>query len=271
MRYRSLRPRACLRGPLRGDRDEPRASTVRPSRSCSGRRSSSSSAFVPAPSATAPGCGRSRSRSRSGTGSTICARSARGALEWIAEVELSGTERHIARLVVREIQERVRFLDNVGIGYLSLDRAAATLSGGEAQRTRLATQIGSALVGVLYVLDEPSIGLHPRDNARLVDARAFARPRQHRARRRARRADDPRGRPPGRPRAGGRRHGGRIVAQGTAAEVELVAESLTGQFLSGAARIAVPARRRSPSGAIEIRGATSTTCVRSTSACRSGR
>ena len=80
----------------------------------------------------------------------------------------SETERHIARLILREIDERLHFLENVGIGYLSMDRAAATLSGGEAQRIRLATQIGSALVGVLYVLDEPSIGLHQRDNSKLI-------------------------------------------------------------------------------------------------------
>ena len=83
-------------------------------------------------------------------------------------LELVETERQIARLVLREIEERLRFLDNVGVGYLSLERAAATLSGGEAQRIRLATQIGSSLVGVLYILDEPSIGLHQRDNARLI-------------------------------------------------------------------------------------------------------
>src|SRR5215208_6162133 len=77
-------------------------------------------------------------------------------------------QRRIARLILREIEERLRFLDDVGIGYLSMDRAAATLSGGEAQRIRLATQIGSALVGVLYVLDEPSIGLHQRDNSKLI-------------------------------------------------------------------------------------------------------
>ena len=87
---------------------------------------------------------------------------------WLEEVELTETERHIARLILREIDERLRFLDDVGIGYLSMDRAAATLSGGEAQRIRLATQIGSALVGVLYVLDEPSIGLHQRDNTKLI-------------------------------------------------------------------------------------------------------
>ena len=94
--------------------------------------------------------------------------SARAALEWVRELELSDVDRQIARLVLREIEERLGFLDAVGVGYLSIDRAAATLSGGEAQRIRLATQIGSSLVGVLYILDEPSIGLHQRDNARLV-------------------------------------------------------------------------------------------------------
>src|ERR1700761_6889219 len=94
---------------------------------------------------------------------------ARRALEWVGGLELSEHDRRIARLVLREIEERLRFLDNVGVGYLSMDRAAATLSGGEAQRIRLATQIGSSLVGVLYILDEPSIGLHQRDNARLIE------------------------------------------------------------------------------------------------------
>ncbi|MEX2253528.1 MAG: excinuclease ABC subunit UvrA, partial [Thermoleophilaceae bacterium] len=90
--------------------------------------------------------------------------STRRAIEWFEALELDDTERQIARLILREIDERLRFLDNVGVGYLSLERAAATLSGGEAQRIRLATQIGSSLVGVLYILDEPSIGLHQRDN-----------------------------------------------------------------------------------------------------------
>ena len=94
--------------------------------------------------------------------------SARRAIDWLEELELSDTERQIARMILREIDERLRFLDNVGVGYLSLERAAATLSGGEAQRIRLATQIGSSLVGVLYILDEPSIGLHQRDNERLI-------------------------------------------------------------------------------------------------------
>src|SRR5580700_9831909 len=93
---------------------------------------------------------------------------ARRALSWIDELELNEHDRRIARLVLREIQERLRFLENVGVGYLSMNRAAATLSGGEAQRIRLATQIGSSLVGVLYILDEPSIGLHQRDNEKLI-------------------------------------------------------------------------------------------------------
>jgi excinuclease ABC subunit A len=186
----------------------------------------------------------------------FCALSARGALEWLAAVELSETERHIARLVLREIEERLAFLENVGIGYLSMDRAAATLSGGEAQRIRLATQIGSALVGVLYVLDEPSIGLHQRDNAKLVGTLERLRDLGNTVlvvehdEQTMRAADQIVDLGPG---AG--EHGGRIVAQGSAREIELVPESLTGQFLSGAAQIPIPARRRTPSGYIDIRGA----------------
>ena len=186
----------------------------------------------------------------------FCALSAHAALDWLAQVQLTETERHIARLVLREIEERLRFLENVGIGYLSMDRAAATLSGGEAQRIRLATQIGSALVGVLYVLDEPSIGLHQRDNAKLVATLERLRDLGNTVlvvehdEQTMRAADHIVDLGPG---AG--EHGGRIVAQGTALEIELVPESLTGQFLSGAAQIAVPARRRTPSGAIEILGA----------------
>src|SRR5262245_41121281 len=98
-----------------------------------------------------------------------CELSARAALEWINQLEMTDTEKAIARLLVREINERLAFLDNVGVGYLNLARSARTLSGGEAQRIRLATQIGSSLVGVLYILDEPSIGLHQRDNAKLIE------------------------------------------------------------------------------------------------------
>ncbi len=100
--------------------------------------------------------------------SEFTAKSAKSALEWVAGLELNETERAIAHLVLREVEERLRFLDSVGIGYLSLERAASTLSGGEAQRIRLATQIGSSLVGVMYILDEPSIGLHQRDNEKLI-------------------------------------------------------------------------------------------------------
>src|SRR5881409_2839961 len=89
-------------------------------------------------------------------------------LEFLDRLDLTETEQLIGARIVKEIRERLTFLDNVGVGYLALDRAAATLSGGEAQRLRLATQIGSQLVGVLYILDEPSIGLHQRDNDRLI-------------------------------------------------------------------------------------------------------
>jgi excinuclease ABC subunit A len=186
----------------------------------------------------------------------LTALSVRRALGWLAEVQLSDTERHIARLILREIEERLQFLENVGIGYLSLDRAAATLSGGEAQRIRLATQIGSALVGVLYVLDEPSIGLHQRDNGKLI--RTLERLRDvgntvivvEHDEQTMRAADHLVDLGPG---AG--EHGGHVVAQGTAADVERVPESLTGQFLAGARTIPVPERRRTPSGHLEIRGA----------------
>ena len=148
----------------------------------------------------------------------FCALSARRALEWLAEVELSETDRHVARLILREISERLRFLVNVGIGYLSMDRAAATLSGGEAQRIRLATQIGSSLVGVLYILDEPSIGLHQRDNSKLIETLERLRDLGNTVivvehdEQTMRAADHLVDLGPG---AG--EHGGRIVAQGTAA------------------------------------------------------
>ena len=99
---------------------------------------------------------------------SFTALSAHRALSWVRSLELTEHDRRIARLILREIEERLQFLENVGVGYLSMERAASTLSGGEAQRIRLATQIGSSLVGVLYILDEPSIGLHQRDNERLI-------------------------------------------------------------------------------------------------------
>jgi excinuclease ABC subunit A len=210
-----------------------------------------------------PVCGGARLRAESRAvlvGGTriedFCALSAQRALEWLEEVELSETDRHVARLILREISERLQFLENVGIGYLSMDRAAATLSGGEAQRIRLATQIGSSLVGVLYILDEPSIGLHQRDNSKLI--RTLERLRDlgnsvlvvEHDEQTMRAADHLVDLGPG---AG--EHGGRIVAQGTAAQVQRVKSSLTGQFLSGARRIEPPKRRRTPSGYVEILGA----------------
>jgi excinuclease ABC subunit A len=183
--------------------------------------------------------------------------SAARALEWIRSVELSDVDRQIARMIVREIEERLGFLCNVGVGYLSMERAAATLSGGEAQRIRLATQIGSSLVGVLYILDEPSIGLHQRDNARLIATLERLRDLGNTVivvehdEGTMRAADHLVDLGPG---AG--EHGGRIVAEGTADEVERVEESLTGQFLAGTRRIEVPRRRRRPNGHVLIDGAT---------------
>jgi excinuclease ABC subunit A len=210
-----------------------------------------------------PVCGgaRLRAESRAVTvGGTriedFCGLSARRALEWLDEVELSETDRHVARLILREISERLQFLVNVGIGYLSMDRAAATLSGGEAQRIRLATQIGSSLVGVLYILDEPSIGLHQRDNSKLIATLERLRDLGNTVivvehdEQTMRSADHLVDLGPG---AG--EHGGRIVAQGTAAQVQRVKESLTGQFLAGTRTIEPPAKRRTPSGYVEILGA----------------
>ena len=148
----------------------------------------------------------------------VCALAVSDAAEFFAELELEGNEKLIAAEVLKEIRGRLGFLQNVGLEYLTLERTAPTLSGGESQRIRLAGQIGCGLVGVLYILDEPSIGLHPRDNQRLLDTLAeLARPGQHGRRRRARRRHDAGGRPPHRlrPRPGrarrrsrGDRHGG---------------------------------------------------------------
>ncbi|HMC06776.1 MAG TPA: excinuclease ABC subunit UvrA [Solirubrobacterales bacterium] len=182
--------------------------------------------------------------------------SARAALEWIESLELTDTERAIARLVVREIGERLRFLDSVGIGYLSLERAAATLSGGEAQRIRLATQIGSSLVGVLYILDEPSIGLHQRDNAKLIDTLRRLRDLGNTVivvehdEGTIRAADHVVDLGPG---AG--EHGGEVVAEGTPARIARQSASLTGQFLNGKRAIPTPELRRGPRGELSIRGA----------------
>ena len=182
--------------------------------------------------------------------------SARAAAEWIAALELTETERAIARLIVREISERLAFLENVGIGYLSLARSARSLSGGEAQRIRLATQIGSSLVGVMYVLDEPSIGLHQRDNEKLIGTLDRLRDLGNTVivvehdEGTMRAADHLVDLGPG---AG--EHGGHVIAAGTPAEVARDPASLTGQYLSGKREIEVPAERREPRGALLVRGA----------------
>jgi excinuclease ABC subunit A len=182
--------------------------------------------------------------------------SAQRAIEWMDNLELSNQDRAIAKLILREIDERLRFLDNVGVGYLSMERASSTLSGGEAQRIRLATQIGSSLVGVLYILDEPSIGLHQRDNERLIKTLERLRDLGNTVlvvehdEGTMRAADYVVDMGPG---AG--EHGGHVVAKGTADEIMLVEESLTGQFLSGTRRIEAPGARRKPAGYVEIVGA----------------
>ena len=182
--------------------------------------------------------------------------SARATSAWIRDLEMTTTERAIARLIVREITERLSFLENVGIGYLSLARSARTLSGGEAQRIRLATQIGSHLVGVMYVLDEPSIGLHQRDNEKLIATLDRLRDLGNTVivvehdEGTMMAADHLVDLGPG---AG--EHGGHVIAAGTPKEVSKNASSLTGQYLSGKKKIEVPEERRRPTGNLLIRGA----------------
>jgi excinuclease ABC subunit A len=177
-------------------------------------------------------------------------------LAFLDELELTRTEELIGHRIVKEIRERLTFLDNVGVGYLQLDRAAKTLSGGEAQRLRLATQIGSQLVGVLYILDEPSIGLHQRDNGRLIDTLERLRGLGNTVlvvehdEQMMRSADWLVDMGPG---AG--EHGGEVVAEGTAEDVERAKGSVTGDFLSGRRRIAVPPRRTDDRGVFTVHGA----------------
>jgi excinuclease ABC subunit A len=178
------------------------------------------------------------------------------ALEFLDGLELTPTEELIGARIVKEIRERLTFLDNVGVGYLQLDRASATLSGGEAQRLRLATQIGSQLVGVLYILDEPSIGLHQRDNNKLIGTLERLRDlgntvivveHDEQMMRSANWLVDMG------PGAG--EHGGHVVAEGPAVKVERTKKSITGQFLAGAREIAVPQRRTDDNGIFSVRGA----------------
>jgi excinuclease ABC subunit A len=179
------------------------------------------------------------------------------ALEFLDRLGLTDTEELIGHRIIKEIRERLTFLDNVGVGYLQLDRASATLSGGEAQRLRLATQIGSQLVGVLYILDEPSIGLHQRDNARLIETLVRLRDLGNTVlvvehdEQMMRSADWLVDMGPG---AG--EHGGHVVAEGPAGKVQRNAKSLTGRFLSGKRSIAVPDRRGQERGLFRVLGAT---------------
>jgi excinuclease ABC subunit A len=178
------------------------------------------------------------------------------ALRFLNQLELTETEQLIGHRIVKEIRERLTFLEDVGVGYLNLDRASATLSGGEAQRLRLATQIGSQLVGVLYILDEPSIGLHQRDNDKLIGTLERLRDLGNTVvvvehdEQMMRTSDWLVDMGPG---AG--EHGGHVVAEGTAAKVMRNKKSVTGQFLAGTREIAVPPRRTDDNGWFTILGA----------------
>jgi excinuclease ABC subunit A len=168
-------------------------------------------------------------------------------LEFFSTLKLPGAKQAIAERIVNEIASRLGFLVNVGLDYLTLDRSADSLSGGEAQRIRLASQIGSGLTGVMYVLDEPSIGLHQRDNSRLLDTLKRLRDLGNTVivvehdEDAILAADHVVDMGPG---AG--EHGGRVIAQGTPGDIMASAASLTGQFLSGRQNIAVPKKRRKP-------------------------
>ena len=173
------------------------------------------------------------------------------------EAGMSERDLTIAEEILKEIRSRLGFMCEVGLEYLTLDRQAATLSGGENQRIRLATQIGSGLVGVLYVLDEPSIGLHQRDNDRLLNTLEELRDIGNTLlvvehdEATMRRADEVIDMGPG----PGKR-GGEVVAQGTVEEIEQVEGSITGEYLSGRTAIPVPDERRNPQGEIpDPRGA----------------
>ena len=176
--------------------------------------------------------------------------------EFLNNLSLTKNEELIGGQILKEIRARVGFLVNVGLGYLSLSRATGTLSGGEAQRIRLATQIGSGLVGVCYILDEPSIGLHQRDNDKLLAALKNLRDLGNTLivvehdEDTMREADYIVDIGPG---AGS--HGGEVVACGTAEEIMRIPESITGQYLSGALKIPVPAVRKKPTGWITVQGA----------------
>lgn len=187
----------------------------------------------------------------------VCCMSCRESLAFFDELELTERETFIGRAIVKEIGERLRFLVDVGLDYLTLDRASATLSGGEAQRIRLATQIGAGLMGVLYILDEPSIGLHQRDNERLIATLERLRDLGNTVivvehdEDTIRAADYVVDMGPG---AG--EHGGKVVCAGTAEQLMACPDSLTGAYLSGRRMVRLPEERRNPGrGALKITGA----------------
>ncbi len=191
--------------------------------------------------------------------SNFCRLTVDRAIEFMGALTLNARERQIGEQPIKEIRERLWFLQNVGLGYLTLDREARTLAGGEAQRIRLATQVGSQLVGVLYILDEPSIGLHQRDNQRLIQTLARLRDLGNTVivvehdEQMIRSADYVIDLGPG---AG--RLGGEVVASGVPADVQRNPKSITGQYLKGKKVIAVPQTRRAvdPERALVVRGAT---------------
>lgn len=187
----------------------------------------------------------------------ICSLSVTDAEAFFAQIELPPKEAEIARRILKEVCERLSFLVNVGLDYLTLDRTSGTLSGGESQRIRLATQIGSSLVGVLYILDEPSIGLHQRDNRRLLETLKRLRDlgntvlvveHDEETILEADHVIDMG------PRAG--RHGGEVVAQGTPQDILNHPDSLTGDYLAGRLMIPLPKTRRKATGQLSIKGAT---------------
>ena len=187
----------------------------------------------------------------------FCHKSVTDALEFMGKLTLSEQKTMIAGQIVKEIKTRLNFLQSVGLEYLTLSRSAGTLSGGESQRIRLATQIGSSLMGVLYILDEPSIGLHQRDNDKLLETLKHLRDLGNTLlvvehdEDTMRAADHIIDVGPG---AGV--HGGRIIAQGTVEDIEAEPASVTGAYLSGRMSIPVPKERRKGNGGVlTIRGA----------------
>ncbi len=185
----------------------------------------------------------------------VCEMSVKKELEWVNGLVLTSTEQKISALILKEIKARLTFLIDVGLDYLTLMRPSGSLSGGEAQRIRLATQIGSGLVGVTYILDEPSIGLHPRDTEKLIKTLEHLRDLGNTVlvvehdEETMRRADFLVDIGPG---AGV--HGGTVVACGTPEEVAQNTNSITGDYLSGRKQIAVPTKRRTPTGELTILG-----------------